>query len=76
MVILLLLLMLPPFVWPGGIKDQVVGSSKMSKMSSMSGTCGSVLGMVIVSDLHAETQQVDGMGYRRRGTGKLRRVGE
>ena len=62
MVILLPPLMLPLFVQPGGMKDQVVGSSKMSETSSMSGMCGSALGTVIVSDLHAETRQVDGTG--------------
>ena len=34
----------------------------MSEMSSISNTCGSTLGMVIMSDLDAETQQVDGIG--------------
>jgi hypothetical protein len=62
MVILLPPLMLPPFVRPGGMKDQAVGSSKMSETSSTSGTCGSALGTVIVSDLRAETRRVDGTG--------------
>ena len=62
MVILLLPLMLPLFVWPGGMKDQVVGLSKMSEMSSTSDMCGSALETVIVSDLHAEAWRVDGTG--------------